>query len=79
MTSDDRVLIAGVPWPRYKLVALLVGLVVCAAVGVVTLQAAPAVLAGAAAATVVWLAHGLRRPPSGQRSASRRLSATRSA
>ena len=50
MTTRDEVLIAGVPWPVYKLVALVVG--------VVTTSAGPAVLTAAAAATAVWL--GLR-------------------
>lgn len=58
MTVRDEVLIAGVPWPRYKLVALVVGAVVLVAVGVVTASAAPAVLTAAAAGTAVWL--GLR-------------------
>ena len=61
MTSLDQVQIAGVPWPRYKLVALLLGLIVFAVVGVVTMSAGPAVLMAAAASTVVWLAFGLRR------------------
>jgi len=61
MTSLDQVQIAGVPWPRYKLVALLLGLVVFAVVGVVTMSAGPAVLMAAATSTVVWLAFGLRR------------------
>jgi hypothetical protein len=52
-TSD--VSIAGVPWPVYKVLALVVGLLVLVAVAVVTVSAASAVLAGAAAATVVWL------------------------
>ncbi|EHI14962.1 hypothetical protein KEK_00370 [Mycolicibacterium thermoresistibile ATCC 19527] len=58
----DTVLIAGVPWPRYKLVALALGLLVFLVVGLVTLDAGPAVLLGAATATVVWLMYGLRRP-----------------
>jgi hypothetical protein len=58
MTMRDEVLIAGVPWPVYKLVALIVGVVVLVVVGVVTTSAAPAVLTAAAAATAVWL--GLR-------------------
>lgn len=58
MTVRDEVLIAGVPWPAYKVVALLVGLIVLVAVGVVTMSAAPAVLTAAAAATAVWV--GLR-------------------
>ena len=58
MTVRDEVLIAGVPWPVYKLVALLVGAVVLIAVGIVTAAAGPAVLTAAAAGTAVWL--GLR-------------------
>ncbi|WP_431232274.1 hypothetical protein ACQ856_22800 [Mycolicibacterium psychrotolerans] len=61
MTSMDLVQIAGVPWPRYKLVALVLGLIVFAVVGVVTMSAAPAVLLAAGTATAVWLAFGLRR------------------
>jgi hypothetical protein len=55
MTTRDEVLIAGVPWPVYKLVALVVGVVVLVAVGVVTASAGPAVLTAAAASTAVWL------------------------
>jgi hypothetical protein len=47
--------IAGVPWPAYKVLALAVGLLVMVVVGVATASAAPAVLGGAATATVVWL------------------------
>jgi hypothetical protein len=50
--------IAGVPWPAYKVAALAVGLLVLLVVGVVTTTAAPAVLAGAAAGTALWLALG---------------------
>lgn len=56
MTVRDQVLIAGVPWPVYKLAALLVGAIVLIAVGTVTASAAPAVLAAAASAAVVGLA-----------------------
>jgi len=58
VTVRDEVLIAGVPWPWYKLAALLVGAVVLVAVAVVTGTAAAAVLTAAASATIVW--HGLR-------------------
>ena len=58
MTVRDEVLIAGVPWPLYKLAALLVGTVVLIAVGIVTASAAPAVLTAAAAGTAAWV--GLR-------------------
>ena len=56
MTVRDEVLIAGVPWPLYKLAALLVGTVVLIAVGIVTASAAPAVLTAAAAGTAAWVA-----------------------
>ncbi|WP_179474949.1 hypothetical protein [Mycolicibacterium vinylchloridicum] len=62
MTSMDQVQIAGVPWPLYKLVALVLGLVVFGVVGLVTANAAPAVLVAAGTSTVIWLAFGLRRP-----------------
>jgi hypothetical protein len=58
MTVRDEVLIAGVPWPVYKLVALLVGAIALVAVFVLTASAASAVLTAAAAATAAW--HGLR-------------------
>ena len=61
MTSLDQVQIAGVPWPRYKLVAIVLGLIVFAVVGVVTMNPAPAVLMAAGTSTVVWLAFGIRR------------------
>lgn len=54
--------IAGVPWPTYKVAALLVGVIVFAAVAVLTTTAAAAVLSGAGAATVVWLGAGLLHP-----------------
>ena len=56
MTVRDEVIIAGVPWPVYKLLALAIGLMVMVIVAVATSSAAPSVLAAAAAATVVWLA-----------------------
>ncbi len=59
-SKTPQVTIAGVPWPLHKVVSLLVALVVAVAVGAVTMNAAPAVLAGAAAGTVVWLAGGAR-------------------
>jgi hypothetical protein len=61
-TAADRtaaeVTIAGVPWPRYKLVALAVGFTVLIIVAAATASAAPAVLAAAGTATVVWVALG---------------------
>jgi hypothetical protein len=56
VTVRDEVLIAGVPWPMYKLAALLVGALVLVAVAVVTGAAAPAVLTAAATATAVGVA-----------------------
>jgi hypothetical protein len=58
VTVHDEVLIAGVPWPMYKIAALLVGIVVLVAVAAVTASAAPAVLTAAGAAAAVGL--GLR-------------------
>jgi hypothetical protein len=58
VTSGANVRIAGVPWPVYKLVALAVGLLVLVVVGVATATVGPAVVAGSAAGTVVWLALG---------------------
>lgn len=59
VTVRDEVLIAGVPWPVYKLAALVVGAFVLVAVAVVTTSAAPAVLTAAASATAVWLGLGV--------------------
>ncbi len=56
VTVRDEVLIAGVPWPMYKLAALLVGALVLVAVAMVTGAAAPAVLTAAASATAVGVA-----------------------
>jgi hypothetical protein len=58
MTVRDEVSIAGVPWPVYKLLALAIGFMVLVIVAFATGSAAPAVLAAAAAGTVVWLALG---------------------
>lgn len=54
-----QVYIAGVEWPMYKLVALAVGAVVLAVVGLVTMSVGPAVITAAATSTVIWLALGL--------------------
>jgi hypothetical protein len=61
MTTPTEVQIAGVPWPAYKVLAILVGAVVFIAVGVVTASAAPAVLSGTAAAVAVWVGQALFR------------------
>ncbi|GJF15064.1 hypothetical protein NGTWS1803_29040 [Mycolicibacterium cyprinidarum] len=54
----STVSIAGVPWPVYKVVALLIGLIVFAIVAVVTGTAAPAVLSGASVGALAWLGLG---------------------
>jgi hypothetical protein len=61
VTSGTDVRIAGVPWPLYKLIALAVGMLVLVVVGVATASLGPAVVAGSAAATVVWLGLGFLR------------------
>jgi hypothetical protein len=54
-TSSARtVAVAGVPWPLYKLVALLVGAIAFGIVAVTAGAMAPAVLTGAGVATLVW-------------------------
>lgn len=55
----SEISVAGVPWPTYKLVALVLGFVVFGVVAVATTSASPAVLGGAAVASVVWLGMGL--------------------
>ncbi|QFS91774.1 hypothetical protein FIV07_13500 [Mycobacterium sp. THAF192] len=54
----STVSIAGVPWPTFKVAALLVGLIVFLVVGVITAAVAPAVLSGAGAATLAWVTLG---------------------
>ncbi len=56
--SASTVSIAGVPWPAYKVVALLLGLGVFALVAVATASAAPAVLSGAGVGALVWVSLG---------------------
>lgn len=57
--AASTVSIAGVPWPTYKVVALVVGLLVFTVVAAVTTAAAPAVLSGAGVGALVWLTLGL--------------------
>lgn len=57
-STESQVFIAGVPWPAYKLIALMLGLFVLLVVGVVTASAAPAVLAAAGASTSAWIILG---------------------
>lgn len=56
--TSNELSIAGVPWPAYKVVAVIIGLLILALVGVLTTSAAAAVLTAAAAATVSWLGLG---------------------
>jgi hypothetical protein len=62
MTAPTRtpgtMLIAGTPWPVYKLVALALGAAVFVLVGVVTMALDLAVLAGAGAAALAWVGLG---------------------
>ncbi|BCI53767.1 hypothetical protein NIIDNTM18_30450 [Mycolicibacterium litorale] len=51
--------IAGVPWPAYKVIALVVGIVAFLVVGALTMSAAPAVLSAAGAATASWVGFGI--------------------
>lgn len=53
-TSD--VLIAGVPWPRHKLFAVIAGLVTFLIIGALTTTAATAVLSGTGVGVAVGLA-----------------------
>jgi hypothetical protein len=50
--------VAGVPWPAYKVVSLLLGLTVFMIVGLATAAAAPAVLTATAVSVIVWLTLG---------------------
>jgi hypothetical protein len=56
IASSNTVTIAGVPWPRYKVLALLVSLLVALVIGIATMSPTAAVLTGAGAGTLVWLA-----------------------
>jgi hypothetical protein len=47
--------VAGVPWPRHKLFAVIAGFVTLLLVSVLTTSAAPSVLGGAGVAIVVGL------------------------
>lgn len=55
----SEISVAGVPWPAYKVLALMVGLVVFGIIAVATVSVGPAVLASAAAASAVWLGMGV--------------------
>lgn len=53
--NSSDVLIAGVAWPRYKVFALVAGLLTLLLIGTVTTSAAAAVLGAAGVAVVVGL------------------------
>ncbi|KZS63691.1 hypothetical protein A4G26_01030 [Mycobacterium kansasii] len=53
--NNANVLIAGVPWPRHKLFAVIAGFAALVLLGVVTMSAAAAVLGAAAVGIVVGL------------------------
>jgi len=53
--TGREVSIAGVPWPLFKVAALVVGILVVGLLAAVTGSAATAVLGGAAVSTAVWL------------------------
>ncbi|QNI06811.1 hypothetical protein GAN17_11280 [Mycobacterium kubicae] len=53
--SSSDVLIAGVPWPRHKVFAVLAGVVALLIIGAVTASPAPAVLGAAGLAVAVGL------------------------
>jgi len=55
--------IAGVPWPAHKVAALVLGVLVALVIGVATVTAATAVLAGAAVGTLAWVIGGVLSPP----------------
>lgn len=59
VSTHTEINIAGVPWPVYKVAALILGALVLVAVGVIAASPGPAVLTAAAVATAVWLAGGL--------------------
>ena len=54
----STVSIAGVPWPAFKVVSLLLGLVVFVVIGLATTAIAPAVLTAAAVSLVAWVTLG---------------------
>ncbi|MEV5650057.1 hypothetical protein AB0L57_17575 [Nocardia sp. NPDC052254] len=54
--ATRTVTVAGVPWPAYKLEALALGLVVAAALLLITGSAQFAVLSAAAVAALRWIA-----------------------
>lgn len=58
MTTPSELRIAGVPWPTYKLIALLVGALALVVIGVCTASAAAAVLSAASLSAATWVILG---------------------
>lgn len=58
MTTPTEVRIAGVPWPTYKVIALIVGALTLLVMGVLTANAPVSVLSAAAISTVTWAGLG---------------------
>lgn len=56
VTTQTEFAIAGVPWPMHKLLALIVGVLVLALVGMMAASMGTAVLTAAGIATVIWVA-----------------------
>lgn len=61
VTTHTEINIAGVPWPMYKLLALIVGALVFVVVGLLSASLGPAVLTATGVATAVWVVGGTRR------------------
>lgn len=59
MTTHTEIAIAGVPWPMYKVLALVLGALMLVVVGVAGASMGPAVLTAAGTATAVWLVGGV--------------------
>jgi hypothetical protein len=53
--DSTTVLVAGVPWPRHKVFAVVAGVLTLLLVGAVTASAGPAVLGGTGVAVAVGL------------------------
>ncbi len=58
--ASREISIAGVPWPAYKLFALIIGIAIFAVVAATSVEAGSALLMGAAVTTLLWLAFGLQ-------------------
>ena len=65
MTTHTEIPIAGIAWPMYKVLALILGALVFVVVGAVIVTAGPAVLAGAGTAPPVAERGPCRPRPAG--------------